>query len=317
MIAGAGMFIVTDFAHAQFANLQGGANSFLEVDPQYPLPRSTFTVRFANYTGSGNPSAFRWKIDGEARPEFDDKAMISLTAPALGTPLTIEAVGKTGFGDMSLTTTVVPQRVDFVFEGDTTAPYFYEGRRLPTVGAPARAIAIPHLFDTKGNQIPVRDIVFRWSINNAVVEEGRGKQVANVAVPVIGDATVELFIESVSRTASYRTIATIPVTEPTLVFHQYNPRFGLSRNSTGNVLSSSDAEVTVRAEPYFMSRNALQSGQHGWTLDGGNIQNAYNDPQMLALRKVGDGGTSEVGFTLRNLSALSQYVQGLLILEFK
>ncbi len=312
------LFLMAQRASAQF-NVSGDTGAQIEVDPRYPGPDETVALRFTDYSQSTNGSGLSWYIGGVHNPAFNNQSVIKVRTPVkLGKPLTVEArLASTIGNERSAKTVLVPNQVDIITESTTFAPYFYKGRRVPSVGSFAHLVAVPHVFTTKGARVPVKDMVFSWTINNEIVKQARGDQSLDYTLSTIGDSMVTLVVESIDSATRFEKEFYIETTEPSLYFYEYYPLSGLSRNALqDNYLRATD-EVTVRVEPYFMGADVYQNAQYGWVIDGTEIANQNNDPQMITLQKNGAGGTSDIGFSIRNLSALSQFATNLFRLEFE
>jgi hypothetical protein len=309
------LFVGGVSAEAQFSVGGFGGGPQLEVNPLYPAPNQKFTVRYADYSiGDGIASAY-WYVNGELASD-EPSPSIELSAPELGTPIEIEARVREGSAPVrTATRTIVPATVDFIIEADTSAPYFYKGRRVPGPGSSAHITAIPFLYAPDGARLNATQLRYQWSINNEVRREGVGQTTFRVPDTLFGGTAVTLSIESADGTVTYETFVGIPETTPTLRFYEHNPLSGLSRNALPSYVHFAEDEAVIRAEPYGISNDSYAHAEYGWVLDGNPVPTTGN-PQILSLRKSGEGGRSEVGFAIRNMKALAQYAQGLLTIEF-
>ncbi len=305
----------TPHASAQFlAGVSNGPQ--LELTPKYPRPGEQVAIRFADY-GYSSGGTLSWYLDGARLGDGDSQTTISLTAPALGTPRRVEARLQTASGVRTARTTIVPMEVDIIVEAPTTAPYFYEGRRVPTVGTQARVVAIPHIYDERGVRIPASQLSYSWTLNNRLTKAAQGDTVLETQLSPIGDSLVTLSIDAVGSTAHFETHFAIPLAAPSLSFHHIDPKRGMERSAVRDHYLRTQGEVTVRAEPYFVARDIYRNAQHGWTVNQQVTGNGNSDPQLITLRAGEGGGMSEVGFSVRNLSALSQFAEGLFQLVFE
>jgi len=297
-------------SHAQF-EVPGSAPAQFEIDPRYPFPERPFTVRIGDYSGTIS-GAVSWYIDGILQESEKNKPSISLVAPRTGTPMHIEARGDNG---VRIKTTVVPSELDIITEGKTLAPYFYKGRHTPGIGTDVRITVIPQLYDKKGKKIPTSKITYSWNVDNAVVENG-GKPILELSLSNLGSPLILLSASAPEYETFFETVFTVPTQEPSLAFYIHNPLTGLSRNALQESYLRAVDEVSVRAEPYSIGENVYRNAQYGWSINGTRIENTGAVPQNITLRKQGGGGVSDISFSVRNLSALAQYAQGLFRLEF-
>ncbi len=291
--------------------------ALIELEPRRPQPNQTFTARLANYSNDMSNNTVTWYVNGEAQEQATNQTTVTLSAPVLGTPIKIEARSRSiSGGESKATLTFVPSTIDLIIEGGTTAPYFYEGRRVPTKGSTARISAIPHVFDTNGARIPSERLIFHWSVNDVLVKEGLAADVLDYPIPNLVDPNIALTVESTDGSVEYSTFTSLPLVEPSLEFYVHNPLSGLSQNAIQDSYIQTDTELSIRAEPYFISTSVYANAQHGWAVNETPVANGGNDPQLITLQKGRATGVSTVAFSLRNLSALSQYVAGIFNVDF-
>ncbi len=297
--------------HAQLPGI-GESPAQIELEPRHPSPQSSFTARLGDYSSTFGGGTLSWYLNGVLDDSFANKSSVTLTAPLIGIPLKLEVRSTNG---ARTSTTIVPSELDVIIEGDTSAPYFYQGRRIPGLGTTARISVIPRLFDIKGRLIPSDKISYTWSIENKRVENG-GRAVLETLLPGFGSPLVLLTASAPAYNTEIDTAFYITNTNPSLQFYVHNPLTGLSRNAMQESYLRAVDEVSVRAEPYGVAQNIYQNAQYGWSINGGRVENTGRDSQMITLRKQGSGGVSDIAFSLRSLSTLSQYAQGLFRLEF-
>lgn len=306
-------FLSTSHTIAQSQGLGGDVR--VEITPEYPAPGAPFTARLADYGGALGTGALSWYANGSLIENSINKPSIDLVAPALGEPLTVRATRASPLGSQSISATVVPSEVDIVTESDTSAPYFYAGRRIPGLGTSARIIAIPHIFNATGKEIPSNELTYSWNIDNQNSSENG--PILEIPLSNFGSPLVLLSIESKDRKTTYATTFYVENTNPVLAFYAYNPLTGLSRTAIQDAYLQATDEVSVRAQPYFIAGNIGANAQYAWSVNGSTVPNANTDPYMITLRKSGSGGASDIGFSVRNLTALSQFAQGIFRVAFK
>lgn len=290
-----------------------GVEPVIELEPSYPKPGQSFIARLHIYSDTARTVV--WSVDGTAISGSGQKNEISLVAPGLGESMRISARAETAGLPITVSRTLTPAEVDIVVEGDTIAPYFYEGRRVPGPGTPATLITIPHIYASNGTRIDGSNLVYTWSINNTIAAEGVGLDRFTVPSQNLGEASVRLSIASQSGSLWYETVFSIPRTEPSVAFYPVSPLTGLSRNAVQDSYFEAETEATLRAEPYGIAEDVFMNAQYSWRVGGADVNNQSTDPQLITLRGEG-GGATDVGFSIRNLSALSQYATGLFQMVF-
>ena len=308
------LFITAVSVHAQF-QAPGVPSAHIELSPTYPRAGEPFTARLADY-GSQTNDTVSWLIDGVLLS--DKQRVIELTAPLLGVPMTIEARITTSGGATESTRIVaVPSDIDIITESNTTAPYFYKGRRTPSTGSDAHLVVIPHLFSKKGTRIPTSEVEYTWSINNNLVNTDRKDDTLDTTLSSVGDSLVRITADAPAYGVRYEKTFTIESGEPQLAFYVYNALTGLSQNAIQDNYTEAVREISVRAQPYFMDRNVYRNVEQGWSINGERTQNSGGDQEFITLQSGGNGGVTDVGYSIRNLSALSQYAANLFRIAFK
>ena len=308
-------FIHIPLSNAQFQRL-GSDVAHIELTPTYPEAEKPFTARLADYTNALGSGKLTWYVDGVLQKDKGDASSITLTAPRMGTPMVVEARRESMTrSHTSVDMRFVPGSIDIITEGDTKVPYFYEGRKIPALGTNVRLIAIPHLYDAKGREIPSSKITYTWNVDNVNVSIGGGP-ILETKISEMGSPLVLLTANAPEYQMHYETVFTMETAEPTLQFYALNPLTGLSRNALQDAYLHAKDEVTVRAETYGIANNIYDNAKYGWNINGTDVTNGNNDPELVTLRKQGGGGASDVSFSVRNLAALSQYAYGLFRLEF-
>lgn len=288
----------------------------IELTPRYPSPHQRFTARYTNYEQAGGYS-LQWFVNNTRVPGAENLSTISLDAPALGNSLTIEVRARSSSGATQTERMVVtPAAADIIIEGDSETPDFYKGKGVPSRGSALRIVAIPHLFTETGKRVPAEDIMFTWKVDNAVMRTGLGSTILEFTPPAYGGETILLTLAAGDN--RFEAAATLTYAEPTLAFYTLNPLTGMSRNAIRDKhLTANTPEVSLRVEPYFLSSRTHESAEYGWTINNNPVASGNQDPHVITLRSTEGAGLATIGFSVRNLSALSQFASDLLQLEFK
>ena len=292
-------------SHAQA--LGGGGETNILLSPLFPQAGGQFRARVEAYSYNIGHANILWSVNGVVQKESAGQQDITLRAPLMGVPMKIdERVTEQSGAVQAASATLVPSTLDLVVEGDTRVPHFYRGRALPSPGSRVRLIALPSVYTAKGTLISADTLIYTWQINREVAGSGLGKQTLTTTMPPGGPLTVEVTVEAKDGSARYTAIEEISPTEPQNLFYEDNPLHGLAQNALPTEFTLTDDEISIRAEPYFVSPDIFTNATYAWTIDNAPIQNPNSDPQVLTLRKTGGTGSAEVGFSIRNLASLLQ-----------
>lgn len=310
-------FVLLPFVtHAQFQ--LPGSETLLTLNPETPRAGETFTVRVEAYAYDINRAVISWEINGEIRNDFANEQSITLSAPALGTPLLIAArITEQGGRAHTVSTTITPNAVDIVIESDTRIPNFYNGRALPTAGSNVRLIAFPSIYTPNGTLSGTGDLIYTWKINNKVAKSGRGAQVLTTQMPKIGNLPIELIVETTDGFGRHVTYRTIEPIEGSMLFYEDNPLYGMSRNAIPEEVTLLNEEIAIRAEPYHVAKNIFTNAQYIWTMNNEVISNGSADPQAITLRRTEVSGSARISFSVRSLESLLQAASGSFMMYFQ
>lgn len=281
--------------------------TMLTLTPQSPQAGQEFTARVEAYAYDLARARISWSIDGTVNDEYAGEQAITLHAPALGVPLRIGVrVTEAGGGAHTVSKTVTPSALDLVVESNTRVPHFYRGRALPSAGSPVRLIAFPSLYSQNGVLANPDTLLYTWRIGTQVAKVGLGQKVLNTTMPLGGSMTVEITVETADGAVRHGSIKQIDAAEPLNLFYEDNPLHGLSQNALPTEFTLLEDEISIRSEPYFVSRDIFDNATYEWTINGAAVANPNTDPQTLTLRKTGGKGSARVEFSIRNLSSLLQ-----------
>lgn len=279
----------------------------LTLSPASPQAGAEFTVRVEAYSYDLAQAGIAWSVDGMIKDEYAGEQYITLRAPALGVPMRIGVKVTEQSGTVhTAAKTVTPGALDLVVESSTRVPHFYRGKALPSAGSPVRLIALPLLYTSAGALIAPDKLLYTWRIGEQVAKAGISQNVLNTTMSLGGSMTVELTAEAPDGSARHTSIQEITAAEPLNLFYEDNPLHGLSQNALPPEFTLTQDEISIRAEPYFVSRNIFNNAKYEWTINNAEVQNPNADPQVLTLRKTGGSGSAQVGFSIRNLESLLQ-----------
>lgn len=287
----------------------------ITLSPVFPQAGESFTARAEIYEYDIARAQITWRIDGVVREEYANMQTVTLTAPEVGESLELEARLTSPVGSTSVTSaTVVAHTIDLVVEGDTAVPHFYRGRALPSPGSMVRFVAVPALYRADGTLIPQNDLVYKWTVDNSTVQGNRN--VLTTTMPRTGSLLVSVTAQTRDGRVQYTTYQRIEPADPLLLFYEDNPLYGLGRAALPRSFTLLVDEISVRAVPYFISREVFSNAKYGWELNGQGVENPNDDPQSLTLRTTGGAGATEVSFAVRNLKALQQAAEGAFTVYF-
>ena len=248
------------------------------------------------YSVSTGGASIRWYVNGTERTDATNARELEVETGAFGSELRLRAVvTPPGGASVSVERTMRPSELDLVVEGDTLIPLFYQGRALPAGGEAVAVTAIPHIAGYSNSSA----LSYTWTLGSTVLFNGpvKGKTRAVFTMPKTRTYLSVEVTDAEGEVLAGNTIALTSV-RPELYFYEENPLRGLGERAFGEMFTLLGDETTVRAAPYFISKDIWVSNPVArWTINGGNA-NSGDDIRTLTLRSEGSGGEARIGFEL-------------------
>ncbi len=166
------------------------------------------------------------------------------------------------------------------WQTNSYAPYFYQGKILPTNNSEVVA-SFELLSDGKVSDISRKNI--RWYLDNQFYKSGIGLKTISFAVGQFkrDDYQLKISVDGVDYPA------TIPVASPEVIID--SPYFNNSVKSGTNLF---------RALYYFFNIKSIRELSHSWTANGITTQSRVDNPDILELEIPKQGIGSEVNLNL-------------------
>jgi hypothetical protein len=295
----------------------------VEIDPQFPGPRETVSVKLTSYSGNLDRAEVTWTLNGKTVKSGTGGKTFSFKTGAAGEPVTFGVtVESTGIGLFEKTVTINPAQVDILWQTiDSYTPPFYRGKSLPSRMSKIRVVAMPEMKTKLGGTVKPADIIYRWARdgNPMLNSSGYAKNFADFAFDFVSsDATVKVSASATKEPGlAAENTAYLLTVNPKMVFYENKPLKGIDyENALGGSLELKNQEVEIVAEPYyFTSPDGLSSLSYNWLMNGAPVQTA--NPKTLVLR-VGDqdSGSSRVSLDLRHALRFLQRAGGTLDVKF-
>lgn len=302
------------FAYAGLVHGQAQDPIQFIIAPDTPGPNEPVVIQLegvGTFLGTSNIS---WSLNGSVEKSGAGERTFSFTTGALGSRSTVRVVIDSGSqGLITRTLTFSPSLVNMLWEADTTVPPLYKGKALYSAGSKLTVLAFPVVY-SGSSRVAASALTFQWFLNDEplVNQSGRGKS----AITFFGDqlrteevVTVDVYY---GNTKVARGTATIVATAPEIVFYEQSPLRGvLYEEALPGAIALQEKEISVKAEPFYFSRNAQSSGalSYSWLLNGTETSGPDASRGVLTLRQAGSGtGSALIEASLQN-NANDQFVQ--------
>ncbi len=310
--------IESDLIDRDLQDLEGSlANFKLQSRPVFPAPEEKTVVSLNDYSINSTGARVEWYVDGVTVPDSNNKRAVEVTAPKLGDTMNVTARFLFPSGRVSeASLTLRPVQVDIILEPLTHVPVFYRGRSLATQQSTIRAIALVY---ADGSGKPSTGFSYKWQTNGTVIEGGSLYEgnVIEFDPPLRRTITLELEVADKQGTPVGSKTVTFPLVQPSVLFYEHNPLRGLSPIAVGNPFRFGSPEVTVRAEPYNISIDALNDPlrEITWRLNGADTLTGP-DPYIITLREQGRAGRAVIDWRFRSPLKQTQSFEGAFAVQF-
>ncbi|MBI3634314.1 MAG: hypothetical protein HY228_01705 [Candidatus Yonathbacteria bacterium] len=292
----------------------------VRIAPQNPKPGEQVRVSIESYLTDLNKATIKWTVDGKTISQGIGYTSFSFPVSSSGgsTKLTISITTNAG-DEVTREFSFNPVGLTVLWEADTYTPPFYKGKPLITYQASVRAIAIPNETNTK-NALDAETLAYVWKQDGTASENtsGYGKNSFIFTAPRPYERTkVSVGASSLNNTINSEFKLAIPVANPFILFHEDHPLLGIWYNRPlGKELSLTKKEFSLRAEPYFFSKEirGQSSLVYNWDLNG----QAVNNPGLLiTLRnEAGTKGDSSLSFAMSGRQKTFQTADQSLLIHF-
>lgn len=299
------------FAESQIV-LQEQDVSF-EVTPENPQPYQEVSITLKSYATNLNKAIISWQNDRGTILSGIGETNYSFTAPGPNSSVYFDVVIKP-VGDMNTIKkriTINPSEIDLMWESvDGYTPPFYKGKSLPASGGLIKVVAIPNTDTIKYGS---GSLEYKWRARDKTVEEASGyNKNSYVFRNSILDKTneIEVIASSVSGNYGAERKINIPVFDPILIFYKKSPTEGVFyNNALDKEHETSDSEITLVAEPYYLSlNNGINSFSYEWKINDLIVSTPKRERE-LTIRPTSRNGLISIELAMEDLNGLFQIVK--------
>ncbi len=295
------------YVHAQGLPVQS-SDIDLSINPAVPGPSQTARAVLDSSVTDLSQAQITWRVNGAIQAQGKGLTSFDFAMGALGTQTTISAGITSSDGIFTKSVTLDSGSVDLLSQGSDYIPPFYEGRKLWGRQTLLTLYAIPHVFNSKGQQISPSNLIFRWSKDGTIIGDssGVGADTFSVADTILGmpvNIKVDVMIDRDTVSASAQT--QFAPKAPELYVYEDNPLYGYKfNNEVGKNFSLTDKEVTFAAFPFFFGAQSRLSTNilYGWNTNGGDTQTGSE----VTYRAPDGEGQSSVNASAKSLTQILQ-----------
>lgn len=294
-----------------------GIDFSITLIPQNPAPGSIVTAKLKSLHFDVSRSSITWSVDGKVLSKGVGKDIIDFDAPAFGKKSTVSASVSTVDGDLGSNSVVlVGNDLDLLWEAMTTTPLNYKGRSLPSIQSQIKVTAVPYLFKN-GSLLASSDLIYEWSLNfkKDINASGAGKDYFIFQVKNQDDYTVNLKVSNRANDVIFEKGMTLLLgnMKPKILLYREHPLEGPRYGEALKGLVEVDDEISIRAEPFFFSKNNLS---FNWEMNRKSIL-PDEVPNILKLKAPeGEKGEASIMLDVKNNFNVLQFTNTVLRIIF-
>ena len=306
-----------NFVHAQTIPGISDPVTFSMI-PEYPQPNEIITIKAQSYSTDLDKAVFRWTVNGKTYAEGAGLKSINVKTGPTGSIMTVSAeVSTSDFGLIRNDISFRPVEISLLWQSDTYVPPFYKGKALHSYNGAFKVTAIPEFFDLTGKRIDPKDLIYTWKKNGTVQGDasGLGKDsfVTTQTSYLREGEDIAVDVSSPKDILAGSASITVNPTFPEINFYENSPLYGvvyekaLKRN-----LNLSQEEITLRAEPFYMSTKTPLNGllTFDWKMNDASVAD-FKNKNEITLRKSGtNGGQSYISLVVQNQAKVLQGASG-------
>ncbi len=296
----------THYIHAQIPN--GIDRLTINKSTDNPRPGQNVDITLESYLIDLNSSSIVWLVNGKTQEKGIGIKKISVTAPKVGSVMTITAVVSSSDGlEARKSVTIKTGSVEIILESEGYSHPFYKSKIPYTYQNKVRLIAMPHISKDGKNELDPKTLVYSWKSDGKYIENGQGygKQYVEIRgseIPKPLNVSVEVY----NREQTDSTFGSINIepTDPSLSFYENDALYGILYNKSLNGrVPLNNSEMKIIAIPFGF--NSIKNS-YAWSIN--NIQqNDLIENRSITVRVKGDvDGSSNINLDVRNTDNILQ-----------
>lgn len=255
----------------------------VKVSPEAPFPKDNVIITVSSSQTNLDVADISWFVNGVRKSLGSGNTKYEFVAGETGSIYVIDIVISTQEGDkFNKTITIRPAGVDLFWEANTYTPGMYKGKPLASPESTVRIVALPNFKTTNGNALSAKDLLYTWKVGEKTIsgQSGLGKQMLETKAPKpFGKLEVSVKVSSAGGTYYSERSIKIPVSDPEVLIYEVKPLLGTLFNSVfEKSYYFTSNETTLRAEPYFFSKDGLS---FNWLLDGVEVGQKNSSISLL------------------------------------
>ncbi len=298
-------------------------NVKVRVTPSTPGPNEDTTISLSSFIMNLDSADITWEQDGQKVLQGIGKKTLVVKTGDVGstTTIKIQVMPVTGLPSI-MTVTIRPQLVDLLWQAkESITPPLYRGKTLATKESKITFVAVPQFKDANGNFLSQDNLMYSWKRDHEDNPSLTGYDKTSFETPMTYmDSDVNAGVEVTSLDGNVVADKEQYFTpyDPKVLWYSISPLYGPQFDHalkdgypvTGN-------NVSLIAEPYFMSPKTNKFMKYEWTVNGSTLKTPKIPNTLILQRNDNSKGSATVSLHLTNVATLFQEITSSLSLNLQ
>ena len=264
--------------------LSGIASNFtLQASTESPSPGESVALEVVTFAFDKGAASYQWYVNGAFQKQSSGRGETRFTAAAggEGERKTVRVDVTTPSGQFrSRSVTLRTTSAILYWWADTSVPYWYKGKALPSLNSQVHVTALTSL--------PTPELLsYRWEFNSGVLPQssGIGKRTLSFALGFPVEEEIGVTITDALGTLTKTLHIGIRPASPAVGIYAVKPLIGVqAQRQAGDFQAPAGDSYNFLAVPFFFPREREQSLRYEWQLNGKVIPGAGVRPWRLVVK---------------------------------
>ncbi len=309
------------YANAQMQTSIDGVN--ISSFPDFPAEGTNVSISIESYLIDLDSASIVWMVNEKTKAHGVGMKEFQVPAPKIGSILNVKAIIKASNGREVIKTTAIKSgTVEIIWESKGYYPPFFKGKNLFSYQNTIHLVAFPHLASTVSNEINPKNIIYKWKLGGKYIENGSGQ--GRQSIDIQGDLlpkNLEISVEAYSQDQKEFAMGSIEIspTEPSIVFYEMNPLYGIMYNKAiYDSFSLYKTEVSLIASPYgFNSNKKGDNLEYTWSINDVEQPDLSKNQSITLKRDVKITGVSNINLVITNAQEIMQRAISSLSVDYR
>lgn len=281
--------VLPNLAAEQEKTISSIASSFsLRASETNPDPGEPVDVEVVTFSFDKQNASYQWSINGVFQRDASGQGKYRISVPGgkEGEEKTVSVTVTTPAGDVRPDSiTIGAASTAFYWWADTSIPYWYKGKALPSLNSQVTVMALP------GGRSPA-NLNFQWQMNSSPVSQssGFGRHTFSFTLGFPVEERIDLAIKDMAGIFSKTASIGIKPFSPSVGVYELRPLRGIVYERALNEFSQRSGEkYDFAAAPFFFPQDRARALKYSWMLNGQEITGEFTEPWLFTL--TSDPGT--------------------------